>query len=232
MTIKGLIFDFDGIILDTEEPEFQAWSEIYKAYNQTLSVESWKQYIGAGADSFDPLGNLETLAGISLGSDILTRKKQRAAELLIYKPMPGVESILSQAKARRLKLAVASSSDWAYVTHHLDKLGLQRFFDPILTCNDVDKVKPAPNLFNLALKRMQIKPEEAIVFEDSPNGILAANRAGIFCVAIPNKVTNLMDTSHADLHLESMAEMTLDLLIQTAERRMQTTNSINQPILK
>ena len=96
---------------------------------------------------------------------------------------------------------------------HLSRLDLVRYFDFILTSEDVEKVKPQPDLFLLALSKLKISPGEAVVFEDSPNGITAARTAGIYVIAVPNDITRWMDTSHANLEVPSFTEIDLEHLI-------------------
>ncbi len=219
MQIRGLIFDFDGIILDTETPEYQSWLELFQEFGKELPVSIWTAYIGAGRTSFDPLAYLKEITGLPLPEqDLQTRRYQRAVELQTQKGIyPGVVEYLQDAKRMGLKTAVASSSDRAWVGGHLSRLGLMDFFDAVLTADDVSQVKPEPELFLKALKAIGLEKDQALVFEDSPNGILAAKRAGIRCICVPNEITREMDTSAADDHLPSLAAVRLADLLQQME---------------
>jgi HAD superfamily hydrolase (TIGR01509 family) len=124
--------------------------------------------------------------------------------------LPGVVACISGAKARGLKLAIASSSTAAWVTHNLEKFALLDYFDAICTRDAVAAVKPDPALYHLALERLEVAADETIAFEDSPNGILAAKRAGIYCVAVPNQLTRELPLSLADRRLHSLEEFSLD----------------------
>ena len=128
--------------------------------------------------------------------------------------LPGVLDFMDQADAAQLKLAVASSSPENWVRGHLTRLGLTDRFQTIKTADDVAKTKPAPDLFLAVLNEFQIKAEEAIVFEDSPNGILAADAAGIACVAIPNPLTSQLKFEQASLRLASLEDLSLSELIE------------------
>jgi len=123
--------------------------------------------------------------------------------------LPGVEDYLHLAKVENLKLGIASSSNRRWVAGNLKRLELLEYFDVIHTSDDVEKTKPDPALYSLALQSLGIKPEEAIVLEDSPNGVRAAKSAKIFTVAIPNPLTAQLDLSQADLILESLTDLSL-----------------------
>ena len=211
MTIKGFIFDFDGLILDTEKPGFLAWKEIFDRFDQPFALEDWKKAIGTGPSAFDPALHLCALVQDSLDPAQLHKEQLSIASKIIrtYPILPGVLDFIIEAKTARRKLAIASSSPRSWVIGHLSQLELTQYFNIILTSEDVINVKPAPDLYLLALSKLELTPSEAIVFEDSPNGILAANAAGIMCIAVPNEITRTMDVSHANIIVESFNEFTL-----------------------
>ena len=219
--IRALIFDFDGLILDTEEPEFQTWQEVYAEHNAHLPLEQWAAGIGGGIESFDVYGFLEAQVGRTIQrEDIAVRRRERSRELLALKTvLPGVETYLVEAKRLGLKCAVASSSSRTWVTDHLARLGLLESFDYLRCGDEVTHKKPDPELYLDVLKHFGITGDEAIVLEDSPNGVRAAQAAGIFCVAIPNVVTGQLPLDHADLRLVSMEDMPLEKLIALVENR-------------
>jgi len=125
---------------------------------------------------------------------------------------------LTAAKQKNLGLAVASSSPENWVEGHLSRLELRAYFDVVVTSDDVVHTKPSPELFLLTAQKLGTYPADMIVLEDSPNGIKAAKRAQMFAVAVPNKVTEQLDLSEADLCLNSLAEMPLDDLLARAEQ--------------
>lgn len=214
MTLKGLIFDFDGLILDTEIPGFQAWKEIFAGYNLPFTYAHWSKAIGTGPTAYDPALDLYSLVNESLDPTEL-RKKQltRAHEILENVPIqPGVLNFIQQAQHLQMQMAVASSSPCDWVMTHLQRLDLVKYFQYILTAEDVAHVKPEPDLFHLALQKLALRPSEAIVFEDSPNGITAARAAGIYVIAVPNEITKTMNTSHADLEVNSFFDLDLTQL--------------------
>ena len=218
--IKALIFDFDGLILDTEMPDYISWQEVYREHGVELPLEKWLSIVGGNAASdFDPYDHLEELTGSSVDRDaIWIKRRQRDLEHLEKQPiLPGVEAYLADAKELGLGLGIASSSPESWVAGHLTRLGLLENFDVICTADDVEKTKPDPALFLLAAARLAVETGEAIVFEDSPNGVLAANRAGIFAVAVPNPLTAQSSFEHADMQLKSLADLPLKELIQKVQ---------------
>lgn len=214
--MQALIFDFDGLILDTEVPDFQSWQEVYRQHGVALPLEKWASILGGTAASdFDPYDYLEELVGGAVDRQaIWIERRKRDVELISEQPMlPGVESYLHDARRIGLKLGVASSSPESWVAGHLKCLGIFEKFDVIKTADDVTHTKPEPELFLAVLEALNVPPDQAIVFEDSPNGVLGAKRAGIFTVAVPNLLTAQLDLSQADLVLGSLADLSLEELL-------------------
>ena len=131
--------------------------------------------------------------------------------------LPGVAEYLQDAGDRGLKLAVASSSNLAWVEGHLARLGLLSRFEHLLCSDHVSRTKPDPELYLAALDRMGLAPGEAIAFEDSRHGLHAARAAGLFTVAVPTSLTASLDLSAASLKLGSLSEMPLTEVIALAE---------------
>jgi HAD superfamily hydrolase (TIGR01509 family) len=209
--IKAIIFDFDGVILDTEISMFLAWQEIFHAYGLSLSMQEWAGFLGHSADPVEPYVILENHLKKPIDRETLRSKRiQRESELLrSQEAMPGVESLIHEAKSLRVRLAVASSSDRNWVTKYLTSLKLIHFFDVLKCAEDVRYTKPEPDLYIAALEALGIRPDEAIALEDSINGVKAAKAAGIFCVAIPNQITKYVRIDQADIVLASLSGITL-----------------------
>jgi HAD superfamily hydrolase (TIGR01509 family) len=209
--LRALIFDFDGLIVDSESPGFQAWSELYATHGCSLPFDKYAACIGT-IGGFDLHAYLEEQSGRSFDrADLETACNTRWLDLMKEQPvLPGVTTCLSSAKARGLKLAIASSSTQQWVSHNLEKFELLDHFDAVCTRDYVSAVKPDPSLYLLALETLGVAPDEAIAFEDSPNGILAAKRAGLFCIAIPNPLTKDLPLGLADRCLRSLEEFELD----------------------
>lgn len=219
--VKALIFDFDGLILDTEISAFQSWQEIYQEQNCSLPLEKWAARIGGSAELFDPFEYLETLLGQPISrEDIRVRRYQRHLGLTLLQPaLPGVESYISDAKRLGLKIGIASSSEQRWVAGHLTRLGLLEYFDCMCCGDHVVHKKPHPELYLSALSALGVQAHQAVALEDSPNGVLAAQRASIFCVAVPNVITGQLSLEHADLRLPSLADMPLEALLLEFEKR-------------
>jgi HAD superfamily hydrolase (TIGR01509 family) len=217
--IRALIMDFDGLILDTEGPAYQAWLEIFQEYQAELPLSVWETWIGGSPHGFDPCGYLTEQTGYSVDREGLTRRALGREEELIEAKgvLPGVEEYVADAKRLGLKLGLASSSDCDWVFKYLEKLGLRDKFDCIKCADDVEKVKPAPDLYLAVLEGLGVPAEEAFAMEDSPNGITSAQAAGLFCVAVPNALTLRLHTNHADMRLDSLADVPLDELLSRVQ---------------
>jgi HAD superfamily hydrolase (TIGR01509 family) len=216
--IRAIVFDFDGLILDTEGPVYRSWLEVYEAHGEELPFERWVQIVGSTTTGFHPQHHLEERLGRSLPKEVLDRRIGRRTELVLaQKLLPGVTQHLDQAKALGLKVGVASSSTAEWVRGHLARLGILERFDCLRCRDEVANAKPEPDLYIAVLECLGVTAAEAIAIEDSPNGVTAAKRAGLRCVAIPNSITAKLDLSDADVLLHSLAEITLaDLLRKVA----------------
>jgi HAD superfamily hydrolase (TIGR01509 family) len=215
--IKALIFDFDGIIVDTESPEVRVWQAIFSEQGVDFPLDIWlRDVVGGTIDSFNPAAYLASATGRSF--DLLAVQEQarnlRQAAQLNLPAMPGVMEILSAAVKLYLKLAIASSSPRRWVERYLRQLGLRDTFAAVICREDAPAIKPAPDLFLKALSALKVSAEEALVFEDSPNGILAARRAGLRVVAVPNPITRNAVLPATELVLDSLAEIPLEALLE------------------
>ena len=215
---RALIFDFDGLILETEEPIYLSWLETYRLYGQDLPLEEWSAVVGT-SDHTDPLLILEQRVGRALDRPALRARRMAVETAMIEaRPvMPGVQHYLQDARRLGVKLAVASSSSSGWVVGHLKRLGLVDYFDCIRVREDVALSKPDPALYLSAAACLGVEPQQAIALEDSTNGILAARRAGMYCVAVPTIITCQFDLSLADLCINSLADLPLEELLKIAK---------------
>jgi HAD superfamily hydrolase (TIGR01509 family) len=212
--IRALLFDFDGLIVDTETPSFASWQEVYREHGQNLPLERWAAIVGT-IGGFDPLDYLEELHGPVDREAVQARRDEHEISLLeIEELRPGVLEYLEAAQLLGLKTAIVSSSTQHWVNRHLARLERAEHFAEIVTADlDQERAKPRPTLYLEALERLGVSADEAIAFEDSPNGVTAAKAAGIFTVAVPNGVTASLGLDEADLVLESLAELPLRELL-------------------
>ena len=213
--IRALIFDFDGLILETEEPIYRSWKEVYEARGVALPFDLWVKTVGSSNQAFHPQRYLEERLGVPLAQDVIDRRIARRAELVLAEPLrPGVADLAMAAHAAGVKVAVASSSSRDWVKGHLERLGIAGLFDCLRARNDVEHVKPEPDLYLASLECLGIAAAEAVAIEDSPNGVTAAKSAGLRCVIVPNSITADLDVSQADLRLTSLADVTLPQLLE------------------
>lgn len=215
MTIKGIIFDFDGLIIDTETPDVTVWKEFYQPYRLEFPMEEYSKQIGQVFDDTFPIEYLIRTLGLRLdGAALYEQFKALRLSLIEEQPLrAGVLDYLQQAKARGLAIGLASSSKASWVNHHIARENIQHYFQCIRTLEDVSHPKPDPELYVRTLECLGLQPHEAIAFEDSFNGIRAAKSAGMNAVAVPNPVTKIFDFSQADLVLNELTETSLEKLI-------------------
>ncbi len=208
------MFDFDGLILDTEEPVYRSWLEVYEAHGEDLPFERWLQIVGSTTTGFHPQHHLEERLGRPLSKEVLDRRVDRRTEMILaQRVLPGVVQRIEEARDLGLKLGVASSSTREWVRGHLARLGILERFDCLRCRDDVANAKPEPDLYIAVLDCLGVAAAQAVAIEDSPNGVAAAKRAGMRCVAIPNTITARLDLSQADVVLTSLAEVTLAQLL-------------------
>lgn len=215
--IRGLLFDFDGLLVDTEGPAFRSWQEIYDEHGHELAVEEWLANVGTLGDPFDPVRRLEELTGRAVDRDeLVARRNRRELELSGAAELrEGVREYLDEAERLGLRVAIVSSANRSWVLGHVRRLGLEEVWHCV-TCADGDstRAKPRPDLYLEALAALELKPDEAIAFEDSLHGVRAAKAAGLFCVAVPNPVTAGLALDEADLVVGSLAELPLGELLR------------------
>jgi HAD superfamily hydrolase (TIGR01509 family) len=214
--VRGLLFDFDGLLVDTETPSRLAFEELYREHGHELPHDSWATLVGTIRAPFDPLAHLEELVGRPIDRDELTtRRRARERELIELEDLrPGVEGYLDEAGRRGLLTGIVSSSDHAWIEPILARLERRHGWDAIVAANgDATRAKPRPTLYLEALDLLGLRTDEAIAFEDSPNGVRAAKDAGLYCVAVPNPITRTLALDAADFVLESFEDVTLAELL-------------------
>jgi len=219
LTIRAIILDFDGLILDTESPLHASWMEVFEQHGLDMEQEQWASLLGSKADVPEAYAILEQHLGRRLDREKL-HQTRIARELRLLEQetvLTGVRELIEEAQTTGLSLAVASSSDHAWVDGLLAKHNLIEFFDHVVCAEDVAQAKPAPDLFLKALSLLCVEPHQAIVFEDSEHGVRAAKTAGIFCVAVPNKITRCLTFADADLIVSSVADHSLGEYVTWAE---------------
>jgi HAD superfamily hydrolase (TIGR01509 family) len=211
LVIRALIFDFDGIIIDTETPLIDALASIHERAGHAFSRTGPLGLVGHVGIKLDPW----TAFGPNADRAALEKEHQLLyREMCVRQPvLPGVLDYLKGAKSRGIKLGVASNSSHRHVDGHLTRLGLFDLFDLIRCRDDVKRTKPEPDLYLSVLAHFGRAPTEAIAFEDSAPGTLASRTAGVWTVAVPNPSTLQHNFSAAHLVTPSLATQPLEALL-------------------
>lgn len=186
----AVIFDFDGLIIDTEHCEYLSWAEIWAEQGCSLRPADWRPHVGS-VGTFDPIAALQAASDRSLDVELIrARQGARNLELSMSAPSrPGIREALTLCGNQGLRCAVASSSPEKWVRTHLDRLGLAASFE-YLACLDAGvRPKPAPDLYRRALRVLGVPAAHAIAVEDSLHGLAAARGANIRCIVMPGAMT-------------------------------------------
>jgi len=209
--IRALIFDFDGLIVDTETSLIEAYGDVHGAHGIPFDKPLFTRSVGHADYAFDPW------RGFGLGADRVRLEAERQAFNKTRNSsqpiLPGAVALIDEARKAGLGIGLASNSSHAHVEGHLARLGLLGRFNFLACREDVPAPKPEPDLYRLVLAHFAIRGAEAIAFEDSHAGTLAASRAGLWVVAVPNVSTGHHDFDHADLRVSSLADCRLPELM-------------------
>jgi HAD superfamily hydrolase (TIGR01509 family) len=211
-TLNALIFDFDGLILDTETSSYETARAVWADHGADLTLAAWQVQIGTHRRHW--IDELEDIVGPIPEREAVLEQRRLAhhERLLSEAALPGVHDFVVGAHRAGLSLAVASSSTFDWVTTHLERLELLDYFDVIVNCEGGVPAKPAPDVYEAAVAALHVDIAQAIAFEDSPNGIAAAKAAGLVCVAVPNRMTAALDLRAANLLVDSFVDLDLDAL--------------------
>jgi putative hydrolase of the HAD superfamily len=214
--VRAFLFDFDGLIIDTETASRAGWEWLYREHGHELPPERWATLIGTHGAEFDPMEHLEELVGRPLEREALDQRRS-AHELSLLEAeelRPGIAEYLAGAERLGLKRAIVSTSTRRWIDMHLSRVESAFGWDAIVTAElDPARAKPRPTLYLEALDTLGVAAGESVAFEDSPNGVKAAKAAAIYVVGIPNTVTRELGLDEADLVLESLAELPPDELL-------------------
>jgi HAD superfamily hydrolase (TIGR01509 family) len=215
--VSAFLFDFDGLILDTELASRAGWELLYRDHGHELPTDLWATLVGTTHAPWSPREHLEELVGAPLDWDELNERRYAHEIALIEAEelRPGIAEYFAAAQEHGLKRAIVSSSNRRWVDMHLERLEEAVGWDAICTADgDRARAKPAPVLYLEALRLLEVDAGEAVAFEDSPHGVRAAKAAGVFCVAVPNEVTRELglEEAGADIVLDSLADLPPDAL--------------------
>jgi HAD superfamily hydrolase (TIGR01509 family) len=213
--LAAVVFDFDGVILDSETPEYESHRRIFARCGAELTVEEWFADIGVWHEDQERRWHAALCARARSAPDwpAYEAEKRRAFEdMLSLEPMPGIRRLLRELAFAGVPVAVASTAPARWVLPAADRIGLRGEFQAIVTADDVEKRKPAPDIYLEATRRLKVAPGRAVAIEDSAPGLVSATAAGLKTVAIPHWLTARHDLSRADLKVESAAHLTLQVL--------------------
>ncbi|KEK26134.1 HAD family hydrolase [Bacillus gaemokensis] len=218
--MKAIIFDFDGLIVDTETIWFQSFQEVIREYGGDLPLEEFAKCIGTTDEVLYTY--IEQQLKEQFDKNVLKEKVWTLHQEKMKIPVArdGVKEYIEEARDLGLKIGLASSSSRKWVVGFLEGLGIREYFEVIKTQEDVEKVKPDPALYRVAIEELGIEPSEAVVFEDSLNGLKAALAAGLICVVVPNEVTKALQFENYHLRLSSMKEKSLTEVLQYVRERV------------
>lgn len=206
--MKAVIFDMDGVLVDSEPLHLIAFQEFFKRFEIKYSAEDNREFLGR-----KDIAIAEVLIGrhkLGMTPAALVEAKEEILSRLLLEsaqPRPGVHNTLAALSGLSVPMAVASSATMPTIDLVTHTLNIRKHFANLTSGDEVVHGKPAPDVYLLAAKRLGVAPDKCLVVEDTINGIKAAKSAGMFCVAIPCEATAHQDHSQADLRLTSLEEL-------------------------
>ena len=209
----AVVFDFDGLIVDSETPEFEAHRQIFAEHGVELTAEEWCGEVGIWSATRNWFEKLGEITGRAVDPVALHEEKRRRFwQVIKMEPLPGVRALLDELDAAAVPLALASSSEAWWIHRAAVQLDVARYFRVIVTGDDVTHRKPNPEGYLLAASRLGIAPAGCVAIEDSQHGLAAAKAAGMKAIAIPNWLTAGHDLAAADLRVASATELNAEVL--------------------
>jgi HAD superfamily hydrolase (TIGR01509 family) len=213
---RVVLFDFDGILVDTEWAIYQSWCRCFAAEGQDLPLSLYTRCIGSDFATWSPKTHLEELTGKTFDWVAMDKVRQREIvhELKDEGLMEGVMELIAALQERKLPLGVVSSSSHHWVDGWLEQLGIAGHFAHVVCRGDAPRIKPQPDLWLEAARRFEVKPWECLAIEDSHNGLVSAMAAGMPVWVVPNRVTAALDFSAAQARYVSLREIAQQLRVR------------------
>lgn len=215
MLPAAVIFDFDGIVLDSETPEYESHRRIYQRCGVELTVEEWCGVIGTWSEGHDEQWFTRLCARSPQApsrDDYFAERRQIFESIVPADPMRGVHALLTALRKSGTPAAIASSAPARWVVGAVERLGIADLFDAVVAGDQVTHRKPAPDVYLAAALQLGVDPRRSVAIEDSAPGIAAARAAGMKVVAIPHWLTARHDLSGADLTVTDAGQLSLDRL--------------------
>jgi HAD superfamily hydrolase (TIGR01509 family) len=219
VAVEAVIFDFDGLLMDTEGTGLSSWQYEWRQHGLELDVATF--FADHGGDvTAERYAKLAAAVGPGYvqAESHARRTAYRERLHLTLGLAPGIAEWLDQAAALGLRLAVASSSPRSWITGHLSRVGALNRFEVIACGDEAARPKPDPSVYELALSRLGAAPTATVAVEDTPHGVAAAQAAGVRCIAIPNPHAGRSRFGAAALLLTSAADLPLAEALARADR--------------
>ncbi|MFD2130260.1 HAD family hydrolase [Pseudogracilibacillus auburnensis] len=213
--IKALVFDLDGTIIDTEEITFESYKQAFQYYDFELTLDVWEKWVGAVGTPQKVCKYVAEQTGKEIDFQKIQQLQDEVFSQLITdkEPLPGVIDMLEAGKKADLKIGLATNSGSKWANHFLTMLKIKDYFDNVYTFDHIKQPKPDPEIYVKSIQHFNVAPREAIAFEDSVVGSIAAKRAELHTIVVPSKLTKKATFDHADLKIDSMAKLDLPTLI-------------------
>ena len=213
--IEAVIFDMDGVLIDSEPMHFKVDMEVLQLFNIKVKSSDLNKYVGTTNENM--WKELKREYNIKYSVDelinIQVNKKIKEIRDGDYRPIKGIEQLLKRLDDKKIKMAVASSSPKVFIVEVLNKINIKEYFQEVVSGEEVNKGKPSPDVFLEAAKRLGVKAEECVVIEDSKNGVIAAKNAKMKCIGFRNLNSGVQDLSQADIVVESIENIEVDNII-------------------
>jgi len=218
MTLRAILFDFDGLMMQTETAYYGGWKAVYDEYGVELPMDYFVKMIGGGF-GHNPFQFLADQTNKPIDEKAIWKRVMDVHwEMALDEPlMPGVQQWIDDARKMGLRMAVASSSPHSWIDFHMKRVGVWDDFQAVICRDDVPLRKPAPDLYVAAMRALEVQPEDCLVLEDSEHGVDAAIAAGVYVVVVPHHFTEHMEVSHANRSIPSLAEVSLADVIRGME---------------
>ena len=212
MLPAAVIFDFDGVVLDSETPEYEAHRRIYERHGAALTVEEWCDCIGIHSEGHEErwFSRLcERVDPAPTPEEYQAERKRNFIELVPREPRRGIRELLEALRDANVPTAIASSAPARWVVPAADRIGMTPLFRTIVSGSDVARGKPAPDVYLEATRRLGVDPAWSVAIEDSGPGLASARAAGLKTVAIPHWLTEQHELTGADLRVAHAGELTV-----------------------
>lgn len=213
--MKAVIFDMDGVLVDSQPYHFKADIDTMAEYGVIKDQKFYESF--AGTLTADRMRTLKEMFGLDVPVEEMTIKRENMILDIMgkddIKPVSGIPEFLRSIKEKGLTTAVASSSDYKLINLILDRLKIAKYFDSVTSGSDVKRGKPSPDVFLLAAERIGIEPSECLVVEDSENGVKAAKAAGMKALGYINPTSGKQDLSLADFITDDFKKISIDMFI-------------------